>query len=91
MPDSERILNQFILGAIVMGAMTAGLFFLRFYRRTADRLFLMFAIAFWVLGVNWLMLAFTEQDEVRTALYFVRTLAFVLILIAILDKNRRRT
>lgn len=90
MPEQERLLNQFILGAIVMASLAAGLFFLRFYRRTADRLFLMFAIAFWVLGLNWLMLAFTEQDEVRTALYFLRTLAFVLILIAILDKNRRR-
>ena len=89
MTSSEQVLNQFILGNVVMASSVAGLFFLRFYRRTSDRLFLMFAVAFWILGSNWLALAFTETDEVRTALYFVRTLAFLLIIIAILDKNRR--
>lgn len=90
MPDSERLLIQLILGAVCMGCFAAGLFFLRFYRRTRDRLFLMFAIAFWVLGANWLILASVQQDEVRTALYAIRLLAFVLILIAIVDKNRRK-
>ena len=82
--------NQFLLGAVVMACGVAGLFFLRFYRRTRDRLFAAFAIAFWMLGANWLALAFTRQDEVRTVLYVVRLLAFVLILLAILDKNRAR-
>lgn len=89
-PETEQLLNQFFLGAVVMGCLAAGVFFLRFYRRTRDRLFAMFAIAFWILGVNWLLLAFTKQDEVRTALYFVRMLAFVLILVAIIDKNHRK-
>ena len=35
-------------------------------------------------------LAFVMQDEVRTALYVVRLLAFILILVAIIDKNRGR-
>lgn len=90
MPVKEQLLNEFLLGAIVMACATAGLFFLRFFRRTSDRLFAIFAVAFWILGLNWLALAFTEQDEVRTALYFVRTLAFLLIIVAIIDKNRRR-
>ena len=50
----------------------------------------MFAVAFWLLGSNWLALAFVKQDEVRTVLYLVRLLAFVLILVAIIDKNRPR-
>lgn len=86
---NEQLLNQFLLGGIVMACLAAGLFFLRFYKRTADRLFVMFAISFWMLGLNWLMLAFIQRDEVRTALYVVRMLAFVLILVAIIDKNRR--
>ncbi|MGC4076079.1 MAG: DUF5985 family protein [Rubrivivax sp.] len=89
MSPDEKLLNQFVLGNVVMACAVAGLFFLRFYRRTKDRLFVMFAIAFWILGLNWLALAFTEANEVRTALYFVRTLGFLLIIVAILDKNRR--
>ena len=81
-------LYPFILGALVTGCSVAGLFFLRFWRKTRDRLFAMFAVAFWLLGLNWLALAFTEQDEVKTFYYAVRLVAFVLILFAIIDKNR---
>lgn len=83
-------LNQFMLGAIVMACAIAGLFFLNFWRKTRDRFFAIFAIAFWTLGFNWLALAFIDQDEVRTALYVVRLLAFVFILLGIVDKNRAR-
>lgn len=67
------------------------MFFLRFWRKTRDRLFMIFAIAFWTLGVNWLALAFFNQDEIRTALYTVRLAAFVLILAGVWDKNRPRS
>ncbi len=82
------VMYHFMLGALVMGCFVAGLFFLRFWRKTRDRLFAIFGIAFWLLGFNWLALAFTEQDEVKTIFYAVRLLAFVLILYAIIDKNR---
>jgi xanthine/uracil permease len=87
---TQAELNQFLLGAIVLGCGVAGLFFLRFWRRTRDRLFLIFGVAFWTLGVNWLALVFTRQDEVRTWLYGLRLVAFVLILVGIIDKNRPR-
>lgn len=80
--------NQFLLGAIVICCAVAGVFFLRFYTQTRDRLLLIFGIAFWVLGLNWLALAFTQADEVRTWLYVVRLLAFSFILFGIIDKNR---
>jgi hypothetical protein len=66
----------------------AGLYFLRFWRKTRDRLFALFAVAFWVLGANWMLLAFINQDEVRTWLYVIRLCAFLVILYAILEKNR---
>jgi uncharacterized membrane protein YcjF (UPF0283 family) len=90
MTPSEALLNNFLLGMVVMACAAAGLFFLRFWRKTRDRLFAVFAIAFWVLGANWLALAFARQDEVRTWLYVVRLAAFVLILVGIIDKNRPR-
>jgi hypothetical protein len=82
-------LQPFLLGTLVMATFVAGLFFLRFWRRTHDRLFAMFAVAFWLMGLNWLLLATVPRDEVDTALYAIRLVAFVLILVAIIDKNRR--
>jgi len=83
-------LNQFLLGTLVIACFVVGLYFLRFWRKTRDRLFAIFAVAFWVMGLNWMLLAFIQQDEVRTALYLLRLGAFVLILIGIIDKNRVR-
>jgi hypothetical protein len=82
------LVNKFLFGAVVMACFVAGLFFLKFWRKTRDRLFVIFAIAFWILGANWLALAFTQRNEVQTALFVVRFLAFVLILAGIIDKNR---
>ena len=80
---------HFMLGAIVMGCVVAALFFLRFWRKTGDRLFALFAAAFGLLAVNWVALAFMSGDEtLRTLLYGVRLVAFVMILAAIVDKNR---
>ena len=82
-------IQQLIPGAIVMGYAVAGLFFLRFWRQTRDRLFLIFALSFWLLGAQRLALALTAQMlESNTWLYLVRLFAFVLILVAIVDKNR---
>jgi xanthine/uracil permease len=86
---NQALLNQFLLGAVVMACGVAGLFFIRFWRKTRERLFAIFAVAFWTLGLNWLALAFINKDEVRTLLYVVRLAAFLLILYGILDKNRK--
>ena len=90
---NQVLLNHFFLGGIVLCCGMAGLFFLRFWRKTRDRLFMIFAVAFWLMGINWLALSFTdpraaEDAEFRAALYLIRLLAFVLILYAILEKNR---
>jgi hypothetical protein len=81
-------MNQFLQGALVMGCMIIALFFLRFWRKSHDRLFLFFSAAFWTMAVDWGALSFTNADEPNTALFIVRLLAFVLIVIGILDKNR---
>jgi hypothetical protein len=80
----------FMGGAVAMASFTAGLFFLRFWKDTRDRLFAMFGVAFFVLGLNRVALSLTmEQDEARTVFYVVRLVAYLLILIAIIDKNRK--
>ena len=79
----------FLWGGSAVASWVAGLFFVTFWRRTRDRFFLIFAIAFWLLSLNWLGLALTSpQDEARTLFYLVRMLAFLAIIAAIVDKNR---
>ena len=83
--------NIFLWGLCVMATAVIGTFFLRFWRKTRDRLFLIFALAFWLLGVNWLALTFTRtQDEIQPLLYLIRLAAFVLIIFGIVDKNRAK-
>ncbi len=80
---------QLMSGAIVTGYLVTGLFFLRYWRQSGDRLFAIFAAAFWLLAVQRLALALTTQYfEDVTWLYGVRLVAFLLILLAIIDKNR---
>ena len=82
-------LYNFMSGALTMGFVIAGLFFLRFWRRTRDALFLAFALAFWLLGLNQALLALGNVPvEERTWLYLLRLAAFALILFAIAWKNR---
>jgi hypothetical protein len=78
-----------VSGAMVAGYLVSGLFFLRFWKETADRLFLIFALAFWMLAVQRGLLSVLAGDpRVHTLLYLIRLLAFVSIILAILDKNR---
>lgn len=84
-------MNDFLNGVIAMGHATAGLFFLRFWKSTSDRLFLMFALSFWVLGViRVAMLTLQLEGEESHSLYWFRLLAYLLILAAIVDKNLRK-
>jgi hypothetical protein len=80
----------FLSGAVTLGFAVIGLFFLRFWRRTGDRLFVAFSVAFWLLGLNQALLVLPNvRDEERSWLYLLRLLAFALILLAVWQKNRR--
>jgi hypothetical protein len=82
-------MNELISGALIAGYLTAGLFFLRFWKSTHDRLFLLFASAFGVLALQRLILSLTTvSTEDATYLYVLRLAAFIIIIIAIVDKNR---
>lgn len=83
-------MNQFLLGAVSMAGWVAGLCFLRFWRLTRDRLFLFFTVGFWALSLNWLVLAFANPaSEAPHRIYFIRLVAFGLIIAGVVDKNRR--
>ena len=83
-------LIDFLSGAVTFGFLIAGLFFLRFWKRTGDGLFVSFAFAFWLLGLTQALLAFTDIPvEERSWLFLLRLAAFLLILVSIWRKNRR--
>lgn len=79
-----------VTGALLAGYLTVMLFFLKFWRDSHDRLFALFAAAFGLLAVQRVALILTmESLEDQTIFYVLRLLAFVLIIVAIIDKNRR--
>jgi hypothetical protein len=84
-------MTQFLLGAIAMGSAVAALLFLRYWRRTGDRLFLYFSASFLLEAVNRALFAWNgAHSEEATLYYLVRLLAYGLILWAIVEKNLRR-
>lgn len=83
-------MSAFFLGMIAAGAGTAALIFFRSYRRTRDRLFLLFGLAFAIMAVNQVGFVLVGEQESRTPLYLVRFVEYLLILVAIVDKNLRK-
>lgn len=82
-------LYDFLSGMVTGGFLVAGLFFLRFWRRTRDDLFGSFAMAFWLLGLAQSLITLGNVPvEERSWIYLIRLLAFCLILFAIYRKNR---
>ena len=84
--------NTALIGATAMAALTAAVFFLRFWARSRDPLFLLFSIAFGIDAVMRFVLGFNAQSAEDEPLYYLpRLVTFGLIIVAIVYKNRRRS
>lgn len=80
----------FLSGAIAAGFVVAAVFLLRFWIRTRDGLFLAFAAAFGLLGLGQILLTLADvPDEERSWLFLLRLAAFVVIIGAVVRKNRQ--
>ena len=91
MSHPDPVVAAFIAGALVLGFLTAGLFFLKFWRQTGDRLFAAFAAAFALLAANQaapVLLGIPMEDQ--APVYLLRLAAFALIIWAVTAKNLRR-
>ena len=83
-------MDSMLAGGIGVAAFAAGLFFLRFWRQTHDRFFLFFAISFWIEGAQRVFLfQYWGHDEATPLAYVPRLVAYGLIIVAIVDKNRK--
>lgn len=81
----------FLAGAITLGYIAVAVFFLRFWRRTSDVLFAIFALAFFVLAGNQAVVTLSGiEREALSWVYLLRAAAFSLIIVAIVAKNLPR-
>jgi hypothetical protein len=84
------MIEGFLLGIIVTCSFVATGFFARFWFATRDLLFLGFAAAFFLEGLNRMAFLFLEKPGAGDEfIYVVRLLSYLLILAAIANKNRK--
>lgn len=84
-------LGAFLSGAVGMACLVVAAFFMRFWQKTRDRLFLFFALAFLILtSERILRLCMNLDNELAPYIYSVRLTAFIVIIAAIVEKNARR-
>ncbi len=82
--------NVFLRGALWACSWIAALFFMRYWRLGRDRLFVFFATSFFLLGLSFAGLAAANgMAEDRHWVYVLRLVAFILIAVGVVDKNRR--
>jgi hypothetical protein len=83
-------MKSFLSGGLVMACLVAALFFWRYWIRSRDRLFLYFAAAFGTLAIHWSWVGLELTPDLPLyQTYILRLVAFVLIIVGIVDKNRR--
>jgi hypothetical protein len=85
------MIDGFLLGIIVAASLVAAAYFLKFWRKTHDRLFLGFGAAFFIEGCNRMVFLFVPEPEAgNPVIYAIRLVSYLLILAAIAHKNRGR-
>jgi hypothetical protein len=84
----DPILSAYAAGVLTLGFLIVGLFFVKFWRKTRDGLFLAFAVAFALLAANAAIpVLLNIPSESQGYVYLLRLAAFVLIIAAVLRKN----
>lgn len=92
MTHPDPVLAAFAGGALAVGFLAVGLFFLKFWRRTGDELFATFAVAFALLAANQAApILLRIPSENQGYIYLLRLAAFLLIIAAVLRKNLGRS
>jgi hypothetical protein len=82
-------LTPMLSGAVAALGFVAALFFLRFWRRTGDRFFALFAAAFAIDAATRFFLHWGGIiSELEPYYYLPRLLMFALIILAVVEKNR---
>lgn len=84
------MLYELSSGALMVCCFVAGLFFFKFWMKTRDQLFKLFSFSFFMLSFERLLLGYLGSAEEPTPLiYLIRLSSFLLIIYAIINKNRQ--
>ena len=78
-----------LYGASAVVCATVGLVFLRYWRAQRERLFGFFAGAFGCFAAGWVLRIAVAIDEHQAYVFLPRLIGFLLIIVAIFDKNHR--
>lgn len=90
-PIKHLAADLFLLGFVAGCSFVAGLFFLRFWRKTRDLLFLGFAAFFFIqCGFNIAILNLSRPNVADVGLVLLRLFSTLAVLAAILWKNTAR-
>lgn len=85
-------MNEFLDGIAFAGFLAVSVWFARAWLGSRDRLLLAFAIAFAIFAANRLVLVATDRaDEAQTVVYLLRAAGFIVIILAVIDRNRSAT
>lgn len=80
---------EVLSGALMICCLVAGLFFLKFWKKTHDYLFRLFSLSFFLLAIERMVLGYLgSEDEPSELVYLIRLVAFSLIIYAIIRKNK---
>lgn len=90
MTSYAMAVNHFITGGNAMAGLIISFFFYRYYQKVYDRLFLFFSLAFFAFALERITIVIGQvHSEYFAAIYSIRLVGFILIILAILDKNRK--
>lgn len=85
MPDGTI---EFLRGGTMVAMFGVAIYFLRFWRGTHDRLFLLFSLAFFVLSGSQVIVCWLgKTGDSSPGVYWLRLIAFLLIIAGIVEKN----
>ncbi len=81
-------LAPFLAGVTTAGFAVAGLFFLRFWKRTRDVLFGAFGLCFILLAIHQSLITLAGiPEEYQSWAYLLKAAAFIVLIAAIVRKN----
>lgn len=83
------LINAWLSGATCIASLVIALFFVRYWRHARDRIFIYFALAFVIEGVQRVLQVWPSANGDGPEYYLLRLVEYSLILVAIIQKNRR--
>ncbi len=89
--NESIVINAALSGGIAVAFGMIGVCFIRFWRSSRIKLFLLFGIAFFFLTIERVVLLLANPgNEFAPYIYMIRLAAFVMIITGIIDQNRKR-